>query len=107
MFAHIRRWYMGRMYRPGRLISRFLAPDVRRDVEVVDASAIEAGQLTVRMRTWNILYVIKGLSPEPPFGDVQTVEIEKLWAWPGEPCGGPAPEADDLAAHTTASRRQP
>ena len=67
MFARIRRWYWRRVYRPGRIVSRFLAPDVRRDVEVVDASEIEAGRLIVRSRTWNVLHAIRGLSPEPPF----------------------------------------
>jgi hypothetical protein len=61
MFARIRRWYRKRAYRPGRIVSRFLAPDVRRDVEVVDAAEIDAGRLTLRTRTWNVLYAIKGV----------------------------------------------
>lgn len=93
-FSHLRRWYRRRLYRPGQIVSRFLAPDVRRDVEVVDASAIDAGLLTVRTRTWNVLYVIKGLSAEPAFGEVRTVALEDLWAWSGEPWGGPTPGAD-------------
>jgi hypothetical protein len=75
-------------------VTRFLAPDVRRDVEVVDASEIDAGLLTVRTRTWNVLYAKKGLSPKPPFGGVRTVSIGDLWAWSGEPWGGPVSEAD-------------
>jgi hypothetical protein len=94
MINRIRRWYRRRLYRPGRVVSRFLAPDVRRDVEVVDASAIDAGLLTVRTRTWNVLYAIKGLSPEPPFGEVGTVAVGDLWAWSGDRLGGPVPEAE-------------
>ena len=94
MFARIRRWYRRRVYRPGRVISRFLVPDIRRDVEVVDASRIDAGLVTVRTRTWNVLYAAKGLSPEPPFGKTLTVEVGNLWAWSGEPWGGPVPSAD-------------
>jgi hypothetical protein len=93
-FSHLRRWHRRRLYRPGRVVSRFLAPDVRRAVEVVDASEVDAGRLTVRTRTWNVLYAIKGLMPEPPFGEVRTVAVVDLWAWSGEPWGGPVPEAD-------------
>jgi hypothetical protein len=93
-FSHLRRWYRRRLYRPGRVVSRFLAPDVRRDVQVIDASSIDAGLLVVQTRTWNALYAIKGNLPEPPFGEVRTVAIEDLWAWSGEPWGGPVPQAD-------------
>jgi hypothetical protein len=94
MFARIRSLYRKTLYRPGRVVSRFLAPDVRRDVEVADASRIDAGLLTVRTRTWNVLYVINGLSSEPPFGELRTVSVGELWGWSGEPWGGPVPEAD-------------
>ena len=93
-FRHLWHWHRRRLYRPGRVVSRFLAPDVRRDVEVVDASEIDAGRLTVRVRTWNVLYAIKGLAPEPPFGEVRTETVGELWAWSGEPWGGPVPEPD-------------
>ncbi len=94
-FSHLRRWHQRRLYRPGQIVSQFLAPDVRRDVEVVDASGIDAGLLAVRTRTWNVLYAIKGLSPEPPFGEVRTVAVEDLWAWSGESWGGPVPAGED------------
>lgn len=103
-FSHLRRWYRRKLYRPGHVVSRFVAKDVQRDVEVVDASAIEAGRLTVRTRTWNVLYVIKGLSPKPAFGEVRTVALGDLWAWSGEPWGGPVPEAD-RSRRTRASTR--
>jgi hypothetical protein len=93
-FAYVRRWYRRRRYRPGRIVFRFVAPDVQRDVEIVDASAIDAGLLTVRTRTWNVLYVIKGLSSEPGFGEVRTVALSDLWAWSGGLWGGPATEGD-------------
>jgi hypothetical protein len=57
-FSHLRRWHRRRQYRPGRVVSRFLAPDVRRDIQVMDASGIDAGLLTVRIRTSNALYAI-------------------------------------------------
>jgi hypothetical protein len=94
-FRHLRRWYLRRLYGPGRVVSRFLAPDVRRDVEVVDASEVDAGRLTVRTRTWNVLYAIKGMSPRPPFGDVRVVALTDLWTWSGQPWGGPVLEYQD------------
>src|SRR5438046_2919210 len=82
-FRHLRRWHRRRMYRPGRVVSRFVAPDVRRDVLVVDASRIDAGVVAARVRTWNVLYAARGLAPVVPFGEVQVVELAGLWAWSG------------------------
>src|SRR5262245_7198301 len=78
-FRQVRRWVRRRQYRPGRVVTRFLAPDVRRDVEVVDASQIEAGVITARVRTWNVLYAARGLDAVPPFGEARAVEIRELW----------------------------
>lgn len=77
-FRQIRRWRRVRRYRPGQVISRFLAPDVRRDVEVVNAENLDAGFLIVRSRTWNVLYVINGLSSAPAFGEVRRVALRDL-----------------------------
>src|SRR2546423_3484937 len=93
----IRSWYWTRRYRAGQTITRFIAIDIRRDVEVVDASRAGAGVLTVRTRTWNVLYAIKGVAPQPPFGGVHEVAITELWKWPGEPWGGPVPVLTDTA----------
>lgn len=82
-FSHLRRWLRRRWYRPGRVVTRFVARDIRRDVLVIDASQIDAGIITVRVRTWNVLYAVKGLASVAPFGDVQTVELRALWAWAG------------------------
>src|SRR5262245_19066447 len=78
-FRQVRRWVRRREYRPGRVVTRFRAPDVRRDVEVVDASQIDAGVITARVRTWNLLYAARGLAPVPPFGEARAVEIRELW----------------------------
>jgi hypothetical protein len=91
-FRHLRRWLRRRRYRPGRVVTGFVAKDIRRDVLVIDASRIDAGVITVRVRTWNVLYVGHGLAAVPPFGDVQTVELHTLWAWAGAPWGGPVPK---------------
>lgn len=98
-----RRWSRRRQYRPGRVVTRFLAPDVRRDIEVVDASQIDAGIISARVRTWNVLYAAKGSAIVPPFGDVQTFEIRDLWVWTGALWGGPIPEQTDQTAEPGAA----
>lgn len=94
MFTRICRWYRRWVYRPGRVVSRFLAKDVRRDVLVVDTSEIDSDQITVRVRTWNVLHTVRGLSPLPPFGEARTVAISDLWTWSGQSWGGPVPEEE-------------
>lgn len=91
-FRHFRRWRRRRVYRSGRVVSRFLAPDVRRDVLVVDASRIDAGVIVARVRTWNVLYAVQGLASAPPFGDAQVVDLAGVWEWSGAQWGGPVPE---------------
>ncbi|HEX8522443.1 MAG TPA: hypothetical protein VF669_09315 [Tepidisphaeraceae bacterium] len=93
-----RSWYWTRRYRSGQTLTHFIAKDVRRDVEVVDASRAATGLLTVRTRTWNVLYAIKGLAPQPPYGEVREVAIRDLWKWSGESWGGPVPASTDRAA---------
>jgi hypothetical protein len=93
----IRRWYWRRTYRPGRTVSRFLVPDIRRDVEVIDASKLSDGLITARTRTWNVLYHAKGIEPKPPYGEAGEIEIKRLWDWSGKPWGGSVPASTDDA----------
>ena len=79
VLQRLRLWFWKRRYRAGRLVTEFLAPDIRRDVEVIDASRIGAGVIVARTRTWNVLYVVRGFKTEPPFGDVCEVVINDLW----------------------------
>lgn len=90
-FSHLRRWLRRRTYRPGRVVTQFVALDIRRDVLVVDASQLDVGTITARVRTWNVLYSVKRLASVPPFGEVQTIQLRELWAWTGAPWGGPVP----------------
>src|SRR5687767_2485543 len=107
MLSMIRRWYRRRLYRTGRVLTRFLAPDIRRDVEVVDASQIDAGLISARICTWNVLYAIKGIAAKPPFGEVRTVEIKDLWVWTGAPWGGPVPESTEQLNQGNLERSAP
>jgi hypothetical protein len=93
----LRLWYLRKRYRPGRVLTRFLACDIRRDVEVVDTSLIEAGMITARTRTWNVLYAAGGIEPKPAFGAVRMIPVKDLWNWSGAAWGGPVPDSADGA----------
>jgi hypothetical protein len=98
MLNKFRLWRWKRAYSIGKIVTRFIAPDIRRDVDVVDTSEIESGVITVRTRTWNVLYHIKEIKEKPPFGDVRRIEIRDLWKWEGELWGGPVPDSTDRKA---------
>jgi len=55
----------------------------------MDTSRIESGVISARVRTWNVLYAIRGIKQPPPFDDIRLIEIEDLWKWTGEAWGGP------------------
>lgn len=79
MFAQLKRYFRRRKYTAGAQVSRFLAPDIRRDVEIVDASEVNAGFVTARIRTWNVLYAAKGLGGTPDFEGPRRIAIRDLW----------------------------
>jgi hypothetical protein len=94
MFARLRRYLRHRKYAPGAQLTQFLAPDVRRDVEIVETSELDDGYVTARIRTWNVLYVVNGMAAAPELEPPRRVAIADLWKWRGEPWGGPIPEDD-------------
>ena len=94
MLTYLRRLYWKKTYRPGRIVSRFVAKDVRREVVVVEASQVDAGFISARIRTWNVLYAAENLTQKPPFGEVRRVEIGSLWNWTGPDWGGPVTEGE-------------
>lgn len=77
-----------RRYRVGRTISRFIAKDVRRDVEVTNNCRLHEGFITARIRTTNILYQLRGLITESEFDAPKEVAIADLWNWSGKSWGG-------------------
>jgi len=93
-----------KVLRPDETVSRFIARDVKREVLVVSADEIEAGFVTARSRTVNVLYLSKGLVQKEDFGRSERIEIEKLWEWSGQPWGG-LPDGtsivDDMEADST------
>jgi hypothetical protein len=79
MFQKIQSWIHRLEYREGKTLSRFIAKDVRREVLVISAARIDEGIITARIRTTNILYLVKGLVPQPDFEPPQELRIENLW----------------------------
>ena len=94
MFARLRNYLRRRKYTIGARLSRFVACDVRRDVEIVETSKLDQGYVTARIRTWNVLYVMNGMATVPDFGVACRVAIKELWMWTGQPWGGPVPDDD-------------
>jgi hypothetical protein len=86
--------YRRRNFRAGRTLTRFIAKDVRRDIEIINASEIADGFLTVRIRTWNVLYAIKHIATIPDFSEPRRVKIQDMWHWKGPSCGGPVSPED-------------
>lgn len=79
MIKALRYWMRRRKFREGRAISRFIARDVRRDIVVISAARIDEGIITGRIRTVNVLYVIRHVVPEPDFEPPTELRIEDLW----------------------------
>ena len=94
MFTKLRLFFRRRKYTPGARLTGFLAPDVRRDVEVVDAAEVDSGYIVAKIRTWNLLYASGAGTPR--FEAPRRVAIDELWRWTGQPWGGPVPD-DDIA----------
>lgn len=94
MFTKLRLFLRRRKYAPGAQLTGFLAPDIRRDVEIVDASEVDQGYVVARIRTWNLLYVAKGGADVPELEAPRRVAIDDLWKWTGQPWGGPVPDDD-------------
>jgi hypothetical protein len=71
-------------YKVGQIISRFIARDVRRDVEILDIARLQEGFVTARVRTTNVLYVANGLIPQPDFEPAREIAVFDLWTWTGQ-----------------------
>jgi hypothetical protein len=98
MLKAIRIWHRRRQYRTGGSITKFIARDIRREVEVLDASRIADGVLLVRICTWNVLYADRGIVPKPSMGAARWVRLDEIWNWSGEAWGGPVPPGADATA---------
>jgi hypothetical protein len=84
MFGRIRQWLRRRSFCEGKTLSRFVARDVRREILIISTTRIAEGIIIGRVRTTNVLYVSKGLVPQPEFGPAIELPIDKLWHWTGQ-----------------------
>lgn len=96
MWGAFRRWWRRRRFREGRVLSRFVAKDVRRDIVVVSAVRIDDGIIVGRVRTTNVLYVARGLAPQPDFEPERELHIDDMWRWSGQSWGG-LPDGTSIA----------
>lgn len=106
MLQSVLRWLRRRSFREGSTLSRFVALDVRREVLVVSAARVEEGVITARIRTTNLLYVARGLAPQPEFEPPREVAIEELWKWSGQNWGG-LPDGTSIVEHNRGGRSKP
>jgi len=88
MFKAIQRWFRKRRFREGKTLTRFIARDVRRDIQIISAVRIEEGIIAGRVRTTNVLYLSSGLVPEPEFEPARELRVEEMWRWTGKSWGG-------------------
>ena len=94
--GRLRDWWLRRRYREGRVLSRFIAKDVRRDVLVVSVARLEHGVILGQVRTTNVLYVGRGLAKEPEFDSPQELRLNEVWNWTGQDWGG-LPDGTSIA----------
>ncbi len=87
-----------RTLRPGETVARFIARDVKREVLIVSADEIDAGFVTARIRTINVLYLSEGLVEKQDFGPPERIEIAKVWEWSGQ-SGGGLPDGTSIVDH--------
>lgn len=98
IFEKIQKWFRRRSFREGSILSRFIARDVRRDILIVSTARLEEGMITGRVRTTNVLYVSRGLMPQPEFETTRELHIDEMWQWTGKSWGG-LPDGTSIADH--------
>ena|ERR1700743_3772175 len=98
MFKSIQSWFCRRRFREGETLSRFIACDVRRDIQIVSVVKIDDGIITARVRTLNVLYVSKGLIAQPEFEPAKEMRIHGIWKWTGKNWGG-LPDGTSIVEH--------
>jgi hypothetical protein len=77
-----------RKYQEGKVISQFIARDVRRDVHIISVENIDEGVITGQVRTTNLLYLSNEMIERPEFGEIQELNINTIWDWTGNAWGG-------------------
>jgi hypothetical protein len=88
MFERLRNWWRRRTLQEGKIVSRFVARDIWREILVVSNAQIDQGIITARVRTTNVLYLSKGLALQTEFEEARIIRIEEMWRWTGQDWGG-------------------
>jgi hypothetical protein len=96
LLERLRRWSLRRKYREGKIVSRFIARDIRRDILVVSVARIDEGVITGRARTTNVLYLSKDHVLPPEFAPETEFRIDEMWHWTGQSWGG-LPDGTSIA----------
>jgi hypothetical protein len=103
IFERIQKWSRRRRFREGKTLSQFIARDVRRDILIDSAARIDEGIITGRVRTMNVLYVSRGLVPQPEFEPAREIHIDEMWHWTGKSWGG-LPDGTSIVDHLHGGR---
>ncbi len=80
----------------GRVLSRFIAKDVQREVRIVGVDEIDSGFVIAQIRTTNILYLSHKLTQQEPFGPPERLSLDDIWNWTGQSWGG-LPDGTSIA----------
>lgn len=88
MLARLRAWYRRWKYRDGRVLSQFIARDVRREIRILSTAKLNEGIITGQMRTMNLLYTSHKLVPSPEFEPPRELDLDTMWQWSGKSWGG-------------------
>jgi len=100
-----KKWRRRRIYKAGMRISRFIAKDVKREIEIVSAEEIDDGFVMAKVRTYNLLYLSKRLTKKEPFSPAQRMAIDDLWKWTGKSWGG-LPDGTSIVEKTESEIEQ-
>jgi hypothetical protein len=88
MVKRIQSWFRRWRYREGEILSRFIACDIRREILIISTARVDEGIITGRVRTTNLLYLSRGLIPQPEFEPARELRIDEMWHWTGKSWGG-------------------
>ena len=99
MFKAIKFWFRRCRFREVITLSRFIACDVRRDIRIISVAKIEEEIITGQVRKTNVLYLSKGLIPQPEYEPPKEIRIDEMWRWGGLPNGKSIVEQFDGSEH--------
>ena len=96
LFSKIKIWFLKQGYKEGAEISRFIACDVRRTINIISNEKIDDGLITICVKTNNLLYIYKKLAKESDYGHPVEIQVSDIWNWTGKDWGG-LPDGTSLA----------